>query len=118
MFKFQFNFDFVEVYCVCEFFFWFFGDDIEIEDLIDGREEFGIRDDDQEWLVGKIMLFIVWFCFMSVWNVDGELIIYFGIDVKYECVKIYFVILIVFGKLYFQEFFFFIVFFDCCQSEF
>ena len=89
MFKFQFNFDFVEVHRVREFSFRPLGDDTETEDLTDGREESGTRDDDQEWLAGKITSSTARPRLMSVWNVDGELITHPGIDVKYERVKIH-----------------------------
>lgn len=78
----QFNFDFVEVHRVREFSFRPLGDDTETEDLTDGREESGTRDDDQEWLAGKITSSTARPRLMSVWNVDGELITHPGIDVK------------------------------------
>lgn len=39
-----------------EFYFWFLCEDSEIGDENDGSEEIGIRDDDEEWLVVKMLL--------------------------------------------------------------
>ncbi|RMX53273.1 hypothetical protein pdam_00015268 [Pocillopora damicornis] len=68
----QFNFDFVEIHRVREFYFRPLCEDSETGDENDGSEETGTRDDDEERLAAKTSSVTPRPRARSVWNVDGE----------------------------------------------
>ncbi|XP_058968829.2 ceramide kinase-like [Pocillopora verrucosa] len=78
----QFNFDFVEIHRVREFYFRPLCEDSETGDENDGSEETGTRDDDEERLAAKTSSVTPRPRARSVWNVDGELVTHSAIHVK------------------------------------
>lgn len=80
----QFNFDFVEVHRVREFYFRPFAEESDLENETDGIEETGMREDDEERLAAKTSTSTSRPRTRSIWNVDGELVTHPAIHIKYE----------------------------------
>lgn len=80
----QFNFDFVEVHRVREFYFRPLAEESELENETDGIEETGAREDDEERLAAKTSSSTSRPRARSIWNVDGELVTHPAIHIKYE----------------------------------
>ena len=80
----QFNFDFVEVHRVREFYFRPQAEESELENETDGIEETGTREDDEERLAAKTSSSSSRPRARSIWNVDGELVTHPAIHIKYE----------------------------------
>jgi len=78
----QFNFDFVEVHRVREFYFRPLTEENETGDEADGIEESGTREDDEERLAAKTSASTSRPRARSIWNVDGELVPHPAIHVK------------------------------------
>ncbi|XP_020600434.1 ceramide kinase-like [Orbicella faveolata] len=78
----QFNFDFVEVHRVREFYFRPLAEESELENETDGIEETGAREDDEERLAAKTSSSTSRPRARSIWNVDGELVTHPAIHIK------------------------------------
>ena len=80
----QFNFDFVEVHRVREFYFRPFAEESDLENETDGSEETDTREDDEERLAANTSSSTSRPRARSIWNVDGELVTHPAIHIKYE----------------------------------
>lgn len=80
----QFNFDFVEIHRVREFYFRPLVEESDIENETDGFEETGAREDDEERLAAQTSSSSSRPRARSIWNVDGELVTHPAIHIKYE----------------------------------
>ena len=80
----QFNFDFVEVHRVREFYFRPLAEEGELDNETDGIEETGTREDDEERLAAKTSSSTSRPRARSIWNVDGELVTHPAVHIKYE----------------------------------